>query len=147
MRKIKKLIIHCTDSQDSLDIGFKDINAWHKERRFLSPSGVHCGYHYIVRRNGAIERGRPDSEQGAHCSGQNKDSLGIVWVGRNRIDDKQLQTLEKLIRYLIDHYDIDYTEVYGHNFFNSQKTCPNLDMNFIRLRALFNLGGINVDEI
>ena len=45
-RNIKKIFVHCTDSDDSLDIGFKEINDWHQLRGGLSKSGVSCGYHY-----------------------------------------------------------------------------------------------------
>mgnify|MGYP000216638173 CR=1 FL=1 len=30
MRHIKKVIVHCTDSDDSLDIGYKEIDEWHR---------------------------------------------------------------------------------------------------------------------
>ena len=60
MRKIEKIILHCTDSPDHMNIGFKEINQWHKERGWLSKSGISCGYHWIVKRNGKIEAGRPE---------------------------------------------------------------------------------------
>ena len=34
-RKINKIVIHCTDSPDSMDIGFREINEWHQKRGFL----------------------------------------------------------------------------------------------------------------
>ena len=42
-------IIHCSATKPSMDIGFEEINRWHRERGWLS-----CGYHFIIRRNGRI---------------------------------------------------------------------------------------------
>lgn len=137
MRPIKKIFIHVTDSDDSLDIGYREINDWHKARGFLSPSGISCGYHYIIRRNGTIELGRPDEEIGSHVKGQNTHSIGIVWVGRNQIDKKQEKTLYVLLRNLLNQYSLEVTDVYGHCEYDSHKTCPNLDMNKIRANLLF----------
>lgn len=39
------------------------------------------GYHYVIRRDGSIEKGRPDDMVGAHTSGQNANSLGICYEG------------------------------------------------------------------
>ena len=134
MRAIKKIIIHCTDSQDSLDIGFREINEWHKQRGWLSPSGISCGYHFIVRRNGTIERGRPDDEIGAHCKGHNQNSLGVVWVGRDVPHPVQLARLKDLIAQLCEIHGLDRTDdVFGHCELDGGKTCPNLDM--VKLRA------------
>ena len=142
MRNINKIIIHCTDSDDSLDIGFKEINSWHKARGWLSSTTkVSCGYHYIVKRNGLVDIGRLEKETGAHCYRQNKWSIGIVWVGRNHIDPKQYTTLKRLVRQLLDEYNLRPDDVYGHNEFNYNKTCPNLDMNKFRGDVLFTVGG------
>lgn len=138
MRKITKIVIHCTDSDDSLDIGFREINDWHKQRGWLSPSGINCGYHYVIRRNGAVERGRPDEEAGAHVKGHNAHSIGIVWVGRNQISEKQLKTLHALVTGVSRQYNLDLIDdVLGHKELDPNKTCPNLDMNLIRANLLF----------
>lgn len=147
MREIKRLVVHCSDSQDSLNIGFKEINSWHKENGWLSDSGVSCGYHYIIRRDGKIERGRPDHEMGAHVKGHNSDTLGICWVGRKWPSDDQLLAIRQLLRGLIDKYELQPYDIYGHTELYAGKTCPNLDMSYIRLQTLFTIDGINSDEI
>ena len=129
--------MHCTDSDDSLDIGRKEINDWHKQRGWLSPSGVSCGYHYIIRRNGHIEHGRPPHELGAGVKGENKDSIHVVWVGRKEIAPAQLKSLQSHVKRLLDAYDLEIVDVYGHYEFNLDKTCPNLDMNKFRAELLF----------
>ena len=137
MRKINKIIVHCTDSDDSLDVGFNEINDWHKRRGWLSPSGISCGYHYIVRRDGRLERGRPDTEIGAHARGFNSSSIGIVWIGRNQITAKQLKALKMVIWALMNQYDVEIHNVLGHYEVDSKKTCPNLDMDKFRAELLF----------
>jgi N-acetyl-anhydromuramyl-L-alanine amidase AmpD len=133
MRTIKKLIVHCSDSDDSLDIGFREIDEWHRQRGWLSPSGISCGYHFIIRRFGKIDLGRPLDEIGAHCKGQNSDSIGICVVGRKKFDPVQLDVLMKKINDLRKQYNIPVEKVFGHYEFEPNKTCPNMDM--VRLRA------------
>lgn len=138
MRKIKYLVVHCTDSPDDLDIGFKQINEWHKERGWLSSkSKVSCGYHYVIRRDGRVERGRLDEENGAHVKNRNRDSIGIVWVGRKSPTNAQYNTLMTLINGLRDKYDIDIENVIGHCEVDHLKTCPNIDMVRLRGNLLF----------
>jgi len=137
MRNIKKIVIHCTDSDDSLDIGFKEINEWHKERGWLSPSGISCGYHYVIRRNGKIEAGRPEIERGAHVKGHNRDSIGIVWVGRKDPSREQYKSLLALTRTIINRHNIDIENVLGHTELDHLKTCPNLSMVKFRGDLLF----------
>lgn len=137
MRTIKKIVIHCTDSDDSLDIGFREINQWHKERGWLSASGISCGYHYIIRRTGVVERGRPDADRGAHVAGHNAESIGITWVGRRELSQKQYESMMALIRGLMHQYTVDITHVVGHYELDSKKTCPNLNMDKLRANLLF----------
>lgn len=137
MRKISKIIVHCTDSPDDLDIGFKEINSWHKDNGWLSPSGVSCGYHYIVRRDGRVQKGRLDSENGAHAAGHNSNSIGVVWVGRKEIALDQLHSLLVLINGLRQEYGIPIDKVYGHTEVDSRKTCPNQNMDRLRFELLF----------
>ena len=138
-REINKIIVHCTDSPDNMDIGFTEINQWHQERGFdgvlvgIDSHRVYCGYHYIIRRDGTTQVGRPDHYIGAHVKGYNKNSLGIVWVGKTLITPEQTATLMTLLRMLCMRYALGINEVYGHTELNPLKSCPNLDMDKIRL--------------
>lgn len=137
MRKIKQIFIHCTDSDDSLDIGRREIDEWHRQRGFLSESGISCGYHYIIRRDGRVELGRPESEVGAHVKNHNANSIGIVWVGKKQIGSNQLKSLLKTVKRTMVRYGVDVENVLGHCEVDSGKTCPNLDMTFIRAELIF----------
>jgi N-acetylmuramoyl-L-alanine amidase len=143
-RIIKRVVVHCSDSDDSLDFGFKDVDEWHRQRGWLSPSGISCGYHYIIKRDGKIEAGRPESEVGSHCQGANSDSIGICWIGRKQMSNAQRKSLLKKLRDICDRHNIKIDKVYGHCEMESGKaqgkTCPNIDMNFVRAELLFELG-------
>ena len=138
MRKIRKIVVHCTDSDDSLDIGVREVNKWHEKRGWLSPLGTSCGYHYIIRRSGIIERGRLDEEVGAHVAGHNTDSIGVCWVGRKAPAKKQMKSLRQLVKALMLEHQVDIEYVLGHYEFNGvTKTCPNIDMIQFRAEVVF----------
>lgn len=144
MRPITKLVVHCSDTPDGKDIGFKEINRWHKLRGWKSPSGIHCGYHYILRRDGTLETGRPLEEVGAHVEGANKDSVGVCLVGRRNFAPAQIVELKILLRALLKKFP--NATVYGHREFESAKrqgkTCPNFDVHHL----LGDLYGNQIDQ-
>ena len=115
-KETNKIIIHCAATKPSMDIGIEEITKWHIQRGF---SG--CGYHYVIKRDGAIETGRAEEDIGAHAYGHNSDSIGISLVGGLSEDgkseanytDEQWSMLRELVEELIEKYpDV---EVIGHN--------------------------------
>jgi N-acetylmuramoyl-L-alanine amidase len=79
-KKTDLLVVHCAATKASMDIGAKEIRRWHKDRGWDD-----IGYHYVIRRNGDVEIGRPENAVGAHVAGKNSTSVGICLVGG--IDD------------------------------------------------------------
>lgn len=80
------------------------IHRWHRQRGW---SGI--GYHFVVRKNGVIERGRPENKTGAHASGHNYDSIGICFEGNfetETMPPAQLCAGQELIAYLKGKYKI-----------------------------------------
>lgn len=115
-----------------MDIGAKEINLWHRQRGFFNiASGLSIGYHYVIRRDGTVETGRPVSEAGAHAKGYNSTSIGICLVGGIDKDGKaednftpeQWNSLIKLTAKLIKAYNISLDRVMGHNQV-AKKDCP-----------------------
>ena len=130
MRKINKIIIHCTATPEGREHDVADIRRWHLKRGFND-----IGYHYLIHIDGTIEEGRPINKQGAHCSGQNKGSIGICYVGGMSKDMKkakdtrtqaQKDSLIKLMHELIYKYNKDMT-IHGHNEF-ANKACPSFNV-------------------
>lgn len=70
------IVIHCSATRPSQDIGRAELDAMHRARGF---DGI--GYHYVIRRNGALELGRPLDQIGAHVQGFNRTSVGVCMVG------------------------------------------------------------------
>lgn len=112
-----------------MDIGVKEIDEWHKQRGW---SGI--GYHWVIRRNGVIEDGRPINKVGAHVKGYNTGSLAICLVGGVDIEmnpvpnftDKQWHTLELMVRGI--KAQIPYITIHGHNEFDHRKSCPSFSV-------------------
>jgi len=129
MRKIDKVIIHCSATPPSMDIGADEIRTWHVRDNKWSD----IGYHDIIKRDGSVEAGRPIDRAGAHCKGQNAHSIGICLVGgvdkngnpENNFTDNQFKSLRRLIRM----YKAQYkgAQVHGHREF-ANKACPSFDV-------------------
>jgi N-acetylmuramoyl-L-alanine amidase len=135
-RRISKVILHCSATPDTVEggkYGFKQINEWHEENGWLDKaSGISCGYHYIVRRDGLIEFGRPESSPGSHCRGHNAHSIGICTISTARLSLLQLESLVTLCMTISQRLRIPVREFYGHYEYNSNKTCPGHDMTVFR---------------
>ena len=128
MRKITLLIVHCSATPEGKDYGAADIDRWHRQKGWSQ-----IGYHYVVRLDGTIERGRPESVVGAHCQHHNRHSIGICYVGglaADGVTPKDTRTLEQratlyaLLKSLHDSYP--RALIVGHNTF-SPKSCPCFD--------------------
>lgn len=128
MRKIKFLVVHCSDSPDDIDITAEEIHSWHLARGW---SGI--GYNAVITRDGEIQPGRPDYWQGAHVrdfngdgQGDNSDSLGVCLIGRDAFTGHQYRALEAwLYERKIRH---PLAEIVGHCDLDPRKTCPNFDV-------------------
>jgi len=126
MRKINKIIIHCTATPEGREHDVADITRWHLARGFNT-----IGYHFLIHIDGKIERGRSIKKPGAHTRNQNQNSIGIAYVGGMSKDmkkakdtrtKKQKDSLVKLMQELIYKYNKDMT-IHGHNEF-ANKSCP-----------------------
>ncbi len=74
--KISEIIIHCTATPAGRDLTAADIRRYHLQRGFET-----IGYHYVVRLDGTVERGRDEAFVGAHCLGHNNCSIGVAYIG------------------------------------------------------------------
>ena len=144
MRKINKIIVHCSDSHCGTA---EEIDRWHKQRGW---KGI--GYHFVICNgypwpsrayikgwDGIVQDGRPVEQIGAHCRGHNQDSIGICLIGKRCFTGQQLFiALPFLLARLLREYNLTPDDVYGHQDFNQQKTCPNIDTGI--LRRIANMG-------
>ena len=63
MRTITLIVVHCSAVRPDQTSSAAQIDTWHRQRGFH----LGIGYHYVVRRNGEVEAGRPEYMVGAHC--------------------------------------------------------------------------------
>jgi N-acetylmuramoyl-L-alanine amidase len=75
-REIIDVIVHWTETHTNKNIGSEEINAWHLKAGL---DGI--GYHYVCRRDGSLQRGRPVNIEGQHTPGLDAESIGFVFVG------------------------------------------------------------------
>jgi hypothetical protein len=135
MNKPNKIIIHHSATTDGLVL--KDFDAI--KRYHINHNGWRdIGYHYVVEsvsNQYQIIPGRPENDDGAHCIGQNSQSIGICLVG-NFIEQEppeaQIQTLIYLIKDIYSRHG--QLPIYGHRDFYAT-SCPG-KLNIERVRKL-----------
>ena len=120
--KTTRIILHNADAKKC---SAQDIHRWHKERGWAG-----MGYHFLVRKDGTIERGRPENTVGAHATGCNSDSIGICFEGAfmtERMGQAQISAGKELITYLKSKYGI--SKVQKHKDVNPTN-CPGANFPF-----------------
>ena len=131
MRKIDTIVVHCSFTPPSMDVGADVIRKWHIEERKWSD----IGYHFVIKRNGEREKGREISKIGAHVAGHNSHSIGVCYVGGmnedvadyaedNRTAEQRLELLV-LLGELKDKFP--NAKIVGHRDLDNHKTCPAFD--------------------
>lgn len=98
------IVIHHTGNPTDDDLSAEEIHESHLERGW---SGI--GYHFVVRKNGEIEVGRPMDAWGAHAEGDNDHTIGIVVCGNFEIAEptvEQIESTSVLVAWLCERYNI-----------------------------------------
>lgn len=137
MRKIERIIIHCSATPPLMNIGVNEIHSWHKERGWKG-----CGYHYVIKRDGEVQKGRSVEEIGAHTKGFNVTSIGICLVGgvdeKGKAKDTKTKLQEESLKALLKELLLKYkgAEVLGHRDLDKAKECPSFDVKKWFLRVL-----------
>ena len=110
-----RIVLHHAAMNGSVE----DIHRVHKNKGW---AGI--GYHFYVRKDGSIYRGRPEWAIGAHASGSNYNSIGICAEGNfenETMSDAQKNSIKELVAYLKNKYEI--TIVVRHRDVGST-ACP-----------------------
>jgi len=132
-------VLHCSDSSYG---NAALIESWHKLRGFRM-----IGYHYVILNgyttehsfiekrpefqfDGHVEAGRSSQRIGAHARGYNKNSIGICLIGRRRFTGLQFGSLMRLIVEIQQQHP--QARIVGHYELDNAKTCPNIDMDWLR---------------
>ena len=131
MKKITHIVVHYSATYEDQNLTVKDIDKMHKARGW---NGV--GYHYVIRRDGTVEKGRPETTVGAHVGGQNSGKIGICCIGGlNRatgpnqgVDNRtpaQVTALIRLIKEILSRHPS--AKVVGHRDLAATQ-CPGFDV-------------------
>lgn len=131
MTKITHIVVHYSATYADQNLTVKDIDKMHRDRGWQM-----VGYHYVIRRDGVIERGRPETMVGAHVGGQNTGKIGICCIGgldratgpNKGVDNRtpeQVDSLVRLIRDLLKRYP--GAKVVGHRDLAATQ-CPGFDV-------------------
>ena len=129
MRIISFIIIHCSAVRPWQQSSVGDIDRSHRARGWKNG----CGYHYVIRRDGTIETGRPVEMIGAHCQSRNRHSIGICYEGgldiEGRPSDTRTDAQKRALRSLLEELHAQFPKalIMGHNVFNPMKACPCFD--------------------
>lgn len=107
MRIVDEIIIHCSYTPSSMDIGVEEIRKWHTDPKPKGNGWSDIGYHFVITRSGDIQVGRPLERTGAHTKGHNKGTIGICWVGgmneaKDAAEDNRTDIQKELMLALID---------------------------------------------
>ncbi len=130
MRVITLIIIHCSAVTPWQVSGVQEIDRWHRQHGWRNG----CGYHYVVRRDGTVETGRPLEMIGAHCQNHNSHSIGICYEGGldevGRPADTRTEEQKLALRELLErlHREFPKAVIAGHYMFNPMKACPCFDV-------------------
>ena len=141
--KTKYIVVHCTATPADFDIGVEWVRKVHKAKGWRD-----VGYHYVIKRDGTVESGRPQQETGAHVKYFNSVSVGVALVGgvdnnhkaENNFTKEQFSSLLKLVKKLKGEYT--GAKILGHRDLSPDKNkdgkitqdewlkeCPSFDVN------------------
>jgi hypothetical protein len=76
----------------------EEVHRWHQEKGWVG-----IGYHFLVRKDGNIYRGRPLDAIGAHVYAHNEDSIGVCFEGNFEVEqmtEAQIKLGVELLKYL-----------------------------------------------
>ena len=138
-REITEFVTHWTETPTNKNIGSEEINKIHLE---LGYEGI--GYHYIIRRDGSLQRGRPLNLEGQHANvnGHNSRSIGVVFVGGINVpvgtpniqDFVSVQSLTRSQLNTFDHFCRSFYTIFpggqglGHNDLDHDQFDPGFDV-------------------
>jgi len=136
MRHLDEIVIHCTATTGDTrgDVGVDEVRRWH-----TSPprNWADVGYHFLIRRDGTMEAGRPLDRVGAHVKGHNQTTIGIAYTGgidpetgeaEDTRTDEQKETLFDLLIALRRIFPT-IRKVSGHRDHPGvRKSCPYFDV-------------------
>ena len=126
------IVIHHSAGTGSAEF----VDKLHQHR---NPPYAAIGYHYYIRRNGEIYRGRPEHVVGAHTYGGNSSTIGVCFEGNYEITmtmpEPQFNSGQELLGDILMRYG--NLNILKHSSF-SATACPGRYFPFERMIDLEN---------
>ena len=125
------IVVHCSTVRPDQSSSAAQIDSWHRKERHWK---LGIGYHYVVRRDGTIEPGRPEEQIGAHCLNHNAHSIGFCYEGgldiRGQPADTRTAEQKQAMRQLLEELHGRYPRalIVGHHDLTPGKPCPCYDV-------------------
>lgn len=128
MRFIKAAVLHCSATRENQSYPVEQLTQDHIARGFKT-----IGYHFYIRRDGTIHKGRPIELIGSHVQGHNKTTIGICYeggLGKNaKPKDTRTEAQKKSIIYVLEEIlhevkesqAIEGIEIKGHRDYSPDK--------------------------
>ena len=122
-RQIDALVVHCTATPEGRNMTVDELRRQHKKQGWAD-----IGYHYVIDLDGHILTGRDVDISGAHVSGHNAHTIGIVYVGglnsRQKAMDTRTDAQRRALRTLLESLRLLYptAAIKGHRDYS-----PDLD--------------------
>lgn len=109
-----RIVIHHTGNPTDDDLSAEQL---HRSHQLQGWAGI--GYHFVIRKDGTVELGRPDWAVGAHAEGFNYCSIGVHVCGNFNVaepTEAQLNALPMLLADICDAYGLIASDsvVMGH---------------------------------
>jgi hypothetical protein len=117
-RKVSKVFLHCSASDNPKHDNPQTIEKWHLERNFSE-----IGYHFYINQAGEVFQCRDVEKIPAAQKGHNTGSIAICCGGLTTFSQAQLTALYMLCKRIAEAFNNDI-EFWGHCEVEPKKTCP-----------------------
>ena len=133
-RSVKRVFIHCSDSDYPQHDNVFTIDQWHRKR------GWNCiGYHFFINKAGEVFYGRDIEEVPSAQEGYNTNSITVCCSGAQNFTKNQFLSLREFCQQINIAYNKEIT-FHGHCEV-STKLCPVFDY-----KSVLNLSGGYIQE-
>jgi N-acetylmuramoyl-L-alanine amidase len=119
-RKVSRIFLHCSASDNPKHDNIGTIDRWHKERK---PPFKEIGYHFYIDKLGRQFTGRDIEKIPAAQKGHNTGTIAICCGGLKDFPVIQMDSLKKLCQIINKAYNGQVT-FHGHREVEPGKTCP-----------------------